>query len=180
MPFCEAYLCSRFFLTKVTNVSISAAVMCFSNSFLLLCSRAVIVSSANTSYPICFCMKLNCLAMYSCHNQEKKVSNCINICPKTSWQSYTLHSWLHNLVLSVILLGMAQDSITKPANVSKWSMTLVSKFFQSKHGTIATICERGLEKFKNLQWKIIFFWIIQININDCLILDFYDGYGQPV
>lgn len=32
-------------------------------------------------------------------------------------------------------------------------MALVPKFFQSKHGTITTICERGLEKFENLQWK---------------------------
>lgn len=70
-PFLELkpHLGSRFFLTSVTKVSISAAVMCFSSSFRLLWSSAVMVSSANTSYPICFCMKRNCLAMYSCEER---------------------------------------------------------------------------------------------------------------
>lgn len=66
------HLGSRFFLTRVTKVSISAAVMCFSSSLRLLCSRAVIVSSASTSYPICFCMKRNCLAMYSCEEKDRR------------------------------------------------------------------------------------------------------------
>lgn len=43
--------------------------MCFSKSLRLLWSKAVIVSSASTSYPICFCMKRNCLAMYSCRGE---------------------------------------------------------------------------------------------------------------
>lgn len=32
-------------------------------------------------------------------------------------------------------------------------MALVSEFLQSEHGTITTVCERGLEKFENLKWK---------------------------
>lgn len=44
-----SHLGSRFFLTRLTNVSISAAVMCFSKSLRLLWRRAVIVSSASTS-----------------------------------------------------------------------------------------------------------------------------------
>lgn len=72
----ESHLGSRFFLTSVTNVSISAAVICFSSSFRLLWSSAVIVSSASTSYPICFCIKRNCLAMYSCKEKERKGGYC--------------------------------------------------------------------------------------------------------
>lgn len=72
IPSCEPHLGSRFFLTRVTNVSISAAVICFSSSLRLLWSRAVIVSSASTSYPICFCMKRNCLAMYSYKEKERE------------------------------------------------------------------------------------------------------------
>lgn len=58
-----------------------------------------------------------------------------------------------HLVLSVILLGMAQHSVAQPANVSERSMALVAKFLQSKHGAITAICERGLKKFENLQRK---------------------------
>lgn len=43
------HLGSLFFRTRLTKVSISAAVMCFSRSLRLLCRRAVIVSSASTS-----------------------------------------------------------------------------------------------------------------------------------
>lgn len=64
---------SLFLRTRLTNVSISAAVMCFSSSFLLLCSRAVMVSSASTSYPICFCIKRNCFAMYSYNKRHRKM-----------------------------------------------------------------------------------------------------------
>lgn len=37
--------------------------------------------------------------------------------------------------------------------MSKRSMPLVPKLLQSQHGTITTVCERGLEKFENLKWK---------------------------
>lgn len=57
------------------------------------------------------------------------------------------------LVLSVILLRMSQHSVAEPTDVSKWSMALVPKFFQSQHGTIPTVCERSLEKFENLKRK---------------------------
>ncbi len=60
--------------TSDTNVSISDAVMCFSSSLRLLWSRAVMVSSANTSYPICFCMNGNCFAMYSCKNKMQWIT----------------------------------------------------------------------------------------------------------
>lgn len=53
-------------LSRLTKVSISLAVMCFSSSLRLLCSRAVIVSSARISYPIWDCMMENFLAIYSC------------------------------------------------------------------------------------------------------------------
>jgi len=55
------------------------------------------------------------------------------------------------LVLPVILLGMAEHSVAKPANMSKWCMALISELLQSQHGTVAAVCERGLEKFENLQ-----------------------------
>lgn len=43
------YLQSLFSRKSLTNVSISLSVMCFSNNFLLLCNRAVMVSSARIS-----------------------------------------------------------------------------------------------------------------------------------
>lgn len=57
------------------------------------------------------------------------------------------------LVFPIILLGMAQHPVAKPANMSERSVALVSKLLQSQHGTITTVCERGLEKFENLKWK---------------------------
>lgn len=56
-----------------------------------------------------------------------------------------------NLILPVILLGMAQHSVAKSTNVSKRSVTLVSKLLQPQHRTITTVCERGLEQFENLK-----------------------------
>ena len=52
-----------FFRTSLTKVSISAALICFSNSFLLLCNKAVMVSSAKISRPICSCMNPRCFAV---------------------------------------------------------------------------------------------------------------------
>lgn len=49
---------------------------------------------------------------------------------------------------------MAQHSVTKPADVSERSMALVAQLFQPQHGAIATISERGLEKFEYLQFDI--------------------------
>lgn len=43
------HLGSRFFRTRLTKVSTSVLVMCFSSSLRLLCSRAVMVSSAKMS-----------------------------------------------------------------------------------------------------------------------------------
>ena len=45
----HVYLGSRFLRTRLTKVSTSVLVMCFSSSFRLLCSRAVMVSSAKMS-----------------------------------------------------------------------------------------------------------------------------------
>lgn len=61
--------------------------------------------------------------------------------------------YLLYLVLPIILLGMTQHSVAKPANMSERSVALVSKLLQSQHGAITTVCERGLEKFENLKWK---------------------------
>lgn len=55
-----------------------------------------------------------------------------------------------HLVLPVILLGMAKDSVAKPADMSEWCVALIAKLLQSQHGTIPAVCERGLEKFENL------------------------------
>ena len=78
------YLGSRLFRTSTINVSISDSLMCFSSNCLLLWSRAVIVSSANTLQPICFCMKEKCLAMYTC-----KHSNTLRKSTKESNQNDT-------------------------------------------------------------------------------------------
>ena len=41
--------------------------------------------------------------------------------------------------------------------MSERSVTLVSELLQPQHGTIATVCERGLEEFENLEgkWRIL-------------------------
>ena len=59
------YLGSLFLLSRATNVSISVPVIWCSSNFLLLCKRAVIVSSARMSWPICCCIRPNCFAIYS-------------------------------------------------------------------------------------------------------------------
>lgn len=56
-----------------------------------------------------------------------------------------------HLVLPVVLLGMAQHSVTKPADVSERSVALVAQLLKPQHGAVATVSERGLEKFEYLQ-----------------------------
>lgn len=158
MPSFGPHLGSRFFLTKVTKVSISAAVICFSSSLRLLWSRAVIVSSASTSYPICFCMKRNCLAMYSCKEKDRGCGSCI----KNVLSAITMSVYL---ILPVILLGMTQHSVAKPANISKRSVSLVSKLLKTQHGTITTVGKRSLEKFENLKIEMNILIIILSNLS---------------
>lgn len=59
-----------------------------------------------------------------------------------------------HLVLPVVLLGMAQHSVAKPADVSEGSVALVPELLQPQHGAVATVCERGLEKFEYLKEKL--------------------------
>lgn len=70
-----------------------------------------------------------------------------------------------HLVLPVVLLGMAQHSVTKPADVSERSVALVAQLLEPQHGPVATVSERGLEKFEYLQWKL-----------RILVFTFYNSY----
>lgn len=96
-------------------------------------------------------MKRNCLAMYSCGGEERKRL-------PWWWKAFcdtgesTFCTTIH-LVLPVVLLGMAQHSVTKSADVSERSVALVAQLLKPQHGAVATVSERGLEKFENLQWK---------------------------
>lgn len=49
-----------------------------------------------------------------------------------------------NLVFSVVLLGVSQDPVAEPADMSEWGMPLIPKLLQPQHGAIATVCEWGL------------------------------------
>lgn len=89
--------------------------------------------------------------MYSCKEKERGNDYCEGKGLSNRGQSEVAVS--SYLVLPVILLGMTQHSVAKPANMSERSVALVSKLLQSQHGTITTVCERGLEKFENLKWK---------------------------
>ena len=88
------YLGSLLVRTRLTNVSISDGVICFSSSLRLLCSSAVIVSSASTSYPICFCMNGNCFAIHSCQRAQYQLTT---ICTFT-------HIFTHKRPVSVPML----------------------------------------------------------------------------
>lgn len=124
--------------------------MCFSSSLRLLWSKAVIVSSASTSYPICFCMKRNCLAMYSYEGKKEMVIMTEGLWWLTSVKFYTT---VH-LVLPVVLLGMAQHSVAKPADVSERSVALIAQLLQPQHWAITAVREWGLKKFEYLQRKL--------------------------
>lgn len=66
-----------------------------------------------------------------------------------------VESWCESyLVLPVVLLRVAENSVAKPADVSKRRVALVSELLQSQHGAVAAVCERGLEEFENLQQNI--------------------------
>jgi len=49
---------------------------------------------------------------------------------------------------------MTQHPVTQPADMPKGSVALVSELLQSQHGAVAAVCERGLEKFENLKWRM--------------------------
>lgn len=49
-----------------------------------------------------------------------------------------------NLVFPVVLLGVSQDPVAEPADMSERGMPLVPELLQTQHGAIATVCEWGL------------------------------------
>lgn len=55
-----------------------------------------------------------------------------------------------HLVLPVVLLGMAEHSVTQPTDVPERSVSLIAKLLQSEHGPIAAVCERSLQELKDL------------------------------
>lgn len=69
-----------------------------------------------------------------------------------------------HLVLPVVLLGMAQHSVTKPADVSEGGVALVTQLLQPQHGAVTTVCEWGLEKFEYLKWKLRILVLIYLSI----------------
>lgn len=45
---------------------------------------------------------------------------------------------------------MAKHSVTKPTDVPERSVSLITKLFQSEHGSIATVCKWSLQELKDL------------------------------
>lgn len=85
--------------------------------------------------------------MYSCTEEDRR-NYCFKVLSKRVKSRFPAST---RLVLPVILLRMPQHSVTEPTDVPKWSVALVPKFFQPQHGTVSAVCERSLEKFKNLK-----------------------------
>ena len=61
-----------------------------------------------------------------------------------------LQSWSTDLVLAVVLLGVAQHAVAEAADVAEGGVALVSQLLQPQHGPVAAVRERGLQQLEDL------------------------------
>lgn len=54
------------------------------------------------------------------------------------------------LVFAVVLLRVTQNPVTQSANVPEGGVALVGQLLQSQHGSVAAVCERGLQELEDL------------------------------